>query len=184
MVGLAKAYRSVGAGSRASYSGDTHSARSRHSLSYVLSACSAAESIQRFPDLIFTHKKLLQARSLTSPDAWVLPPALSFYAKSRYLFLWGTITEVCNRERYDYLTQRDNFIFGDKLSEHYYIVSYVSNTGNVNDSDWNPPKISAVQLSAAITACARIHMYQYISRSDCYYTDTDSAVLGSPLPED
>ncbi|GKV52669.1 hypothetical protein SLEP1_g59240 [Rubroshorea leprosula] len=70
MVGLAKAYRSVGAGSRASYSGDTHSARSRHSLSYVLSACSAAESIQRFPDLIFTHKKLLQARSLTSPDAW------------------------------------------------------------------------------------------------------------------
>lgn len=73
MVGPAKAYRSVGAGSRASYSGDRHSARSRHSLSYVSSVCSAAESIQRFPDLIFTHNKLLQARSLTSPDAWVLP---------------------------------------------------------------------------------------------------------------
>lgn len=27
-------------------------------------------------------------------------------------------------------------------------------------------------------------MYSYISRSDCYYTDTDSVVLGSPLPED
>lgn len=27
-------------------------------------------------------------------------------------------------------------------------------------------------------------MYQYISRPDCYYTDTDSVVLGSPLPED
>ena len=27
-------------------------------------------------------------------------------------------------------------------------------------------------------------MYPYISRSDCYYTDTDSVVLGSPLPED
>lgn len=72
MVGPAKAYRSVGAGSRASYSGDTHSARSRHSLSYVSSACSAAESIQRFPNWIFTHNKLLQARALTSPDAWVL----------------------------------------------------------------------------------------------------------------
>lgn len=41
-----------------------------------------------------------------------------------------------------------------------------------------------MQISAAITACARIHMYKYISRDDCYYTDTDSAVLGSPLPEE
>lgn len=40
--------------------------------------------------------------------------------------------------------------------------------------------MSAVQLSTAITACARIHMYPYISRPDCYYTDTDSIVLGSP----
>lgn len=91
MVGPAKAYRSVGAGSRASYSGDTHSARSRHSLSYVLSACSAAESIQRFPNWIFTHNKLLQARALTSPDAWVLvlriqlshPIAISCHIKKR-----------------------------------------------------------------------------------------------------
>ena len=41
-----------------------------------------------------------------------------------------------------------------------------------------------VQIAAAITACARIHMYKYICREDCYYTDTDSAILGSPLPED
>lgn len=27
-------------------------------------------------------------------------------------------------------------------------------------------------------------MYKYISRPDCYYTDTDSAILGSPLPEE
>ena len=27
-------------------------------------------------------------------------------------------------------------------------------------------------------------MYQYISRRDCYYTDTDSAILGSPLIEE
>ncbi|KAL2930264.1 DNA polymerase [Bienertia sinuspersici] len=37
--------------------------------------------------------------------------------------------------------------------------------------------------AAAITACARIYMYPYTSREDCYYTDTDSVVLGNPLPE-
>jgi len=50
MVGPAKATRSVGAGSRTSYSGDTHSARSRHSLSYVSSACQ--------PNLIKTLREL------------------------------------------------------------------------------------------------------------------------------
>ncbi|KAF9603635.1 hypothetical protein IFM89_037148 [Coptis chinensis] len=56
--------------------------------------------------------------------------------------------------------------------------------GNVIDTDWNPPKQSAVQMSAAIIAYSRIHMYKYISGSDYYYTDTDSTILGSPLPED
>ncbi|KAL2505782.1 DNA-directed DNA polymerase [Abeliophyllum distichum] len=93
----------------------------------------------------------------------------------------STITEVCDRERYDYLILSDNLIMGDKLSEHYYIVSYYSNTGAV---DWKPPKISAVQLAAAITACSRIHMYKYISRPDCYYTDTDSAILEVELPSE
>jgi hypothetical protein len=96
----------------------------------------------------------------------------------------STVTEVCDRERYDYLTQKKHLTLGDKLSEYYYIVSYHINTEQDNDSDWNPPKISAVQLAAAITACSRIHMYKYISRPDCYYTDTDSAILGSPLPEE
>ncbi|XP_074561393.1 DNA polymerase-like, partial [Curcuma longa] len=51
---------------------------------------------------------------------------------------------------------------------------------------WNPPKNSAVQLAAAITitASARIYMYPSISRDDCYYTDTDSIVLGQPLPKE
>lgn len=43
---------------------------------------------------------------------------------------------------------------------------------------------AAVQISAAITAGARIHMYPYISRSDCYYTDTDSVVLSQQLPNE
>lgn len=96
----------------------------------------------------------------------------------------SSTTEICNRDRYNYLLERDDFIFGNQLNSDYYIVTYVSNKKGVKDSDWNPPRISAVQLSAAITACSRIHMYQYISRPDCYYTDTDSAVLGEPLPED
>jgi len=32
-----------------------------------------SSSQRRWRDVIFTHNKLLQARSLTSPDAWVLP---------------------------------------------------------------------------------------------------------------
>lgn len=115
--------------------------------------------------------------------------AMSYVYKTLMNSLYGrfginpvsTVTDVCDRARYDYLTQSENLIMGNKLSEHYYIVSYYSNTG---DSDWKPPKISAVQLAAAITACARIHMYKYISRPDCYYTDTDSAILEKELSKE
>lgn len=97
----------------------------------------------------------------------------------------STVTEVCDYERYNHLMKScSNFIHADMLSERYYIVSYWSNPKEVPDSDWSPPRISAIQLAAAVTACARIHMYPYISRPDSYYTDTDSVVLGSPLPED
>lgn len=96
----------------------------------------------------------------------------------------STITEICTPERYEELMEKTKIIDDTKLSDYYYLVSYRGNTPFVDDSDWDPPRISAVQLAAAITACARIHMYKYISREDCYYTDTDSAVLGSPLPDD
>lgn len=96
----------------------------------------------------------------------------------------STHTEICGLNRYNELIKTRELIYGDKLSEQYYIVHYHFNAEHAPDSEWRPPRISAVQLSAAITACARIHMYPYISRPDCYYTDTDSVVLGSPLPED
>lgn len=95
----------------------------------------------------------------------------------------STITELCDEDRYKDLIRHSELIFGDMLSENNYIVAYHSNTGTVSDF-LNPPKISAVQLAAAITAYARIHMYPYISREDCYYTDTDSVVLGQPLPKE
>lgn len=141
-------------------------------------------------------------RRIAAPSEALFPPyskeakrngneAMSYVYKILMNSLYGrfgihpkcTITEVCDLDRYNHLTKKSDFILADKLSEHYYIVTDLSNTGQVSDSDWNPPRISAVQLAAAVTACARIHMYPYISRHDFYYTDTDSVVLGSPLPE-
>ncbi|KAA0062000.1 Integrase, catalytic core [Cucumis melo var. makuwa] len=72
----------------------------------------------------------------------------------------------------------------EKLTDYYYVVNYSSNSSLVDDHDWKAPWMSAVQLAAAVTACARTHMYPYISRPDCYYTNTDSIILGSPLPDD
>lgn len=95
----------------------------------------------------------------------------------------STTTEVCDEARYKHLIRHSELIFGDMLSENNYIVAYHSNTGTDLDY-WNPPKNSAVQLAAAITASARIYMYPYISREDCYYTDTDSVVLSQPLPKE
>lgn len=92
----------------------------------------------------------------------------------------SVVTEICGRERFDTLVDKERFIIAEELSEKYNIISYVTD----NDSELNQHRISAVQLSAAITACARIHMYDYIKRDDCYYTDTDSAVLGNELPQD
>lgn len=83
----------------------------------------------------------------------------------------------------DTMLRHSEILFFDMQRENNYIVAYHSNTKK--DSDyWNPPKNSAVQLAAAITASARIYMYPYISREDSYYTDTDSVVLSQPLPKE
>lgn len=95
----------------------------------------------------------------------------------------STTTEVCDEARYKHLFRNSELIRCDMLSENNYIVAYHSNTDKGPDY-WNPPKNSAVQLAAAITASARIYMYPFISRDDCYYTDTDSVVLGQPLPNE
>lgn len=95
----------------------------------------------------------------------------------------STITEMCDKNRRDFLLRKGTFINEDLLREDLYMVSYHSNMERGPDY-WKPPKNSAIQLAAAITACARIYMHKYISREDCYYTDTDSIVLGNPLPED
>ena len=115
--------------------------------------------------------------------------ALSYVYKILMNSLYGrfginpqsTKTEMCNKSRRDRLLRRAEFISEVILREDLYMVSYLTNPGK-GPSYWDPPKNTAVQLSAAITASARIYMYKYISREDCFYTDTDSIVLGNPLP--
>ncbi|KAK2995369.1 hypothetical protein RJ640_029001 [Escallonia rubra] len=93
----------------------------------------------------------------------------------------STVTDVCTLDRYNFYIFNSELIFAEQLSDKYYVVSYLGGRGS---DYWNPPRISAVQLAAAITASARIYMYPYISRKDCYYTDTDSVVLSQPLPDE
>ncbi|KAL2330707.1 hypothetical protein Fmac_018288 [Flemingia macrophylla] len=117
--------------------------------------------------------------------------ALSYVYKLLMNSLYGrfginpqsTKTEMCNKSRRDRLFRRAEFIDEVFIREDLYMVSYLTNPGK-GPSYWEPPKNSAVQLAAAITASARIYMYKYISREDCFYTDTDSIVLGNPLPEE
>uniref|UniRef100_A0A803NCT6 DNA-directed DNA polymerase n=1 Tax=Chenopodium quinoa TaxID=63459 RepID=A0A803NCT6_CHEQI len=116
--------------------------------------------------------------------------ALSFVYKILMNSLYGrfginpnsTKTELCDSERYHFLMKQDSFIGFHPIIENLYMVSYHTVTADDN-IHWAQPKNSAVQLSAAITACARIYMHPFISRDDCYYTDTDSIVLANPLPE-
>ncbi|GJV48177.1 DNA polymerase-like protein [Tanacetum coccineum] len=95
----------------------------------------------------------------------------------------STITEVCNFKRYTDVVSFEGFIHGDMLIENNFIVSYHTNTG-IDGTHWNPLKNSAIQVATAITTSTRIYMYSYISRDDCYYTDTDSVVLSQPFPEE
>ncbi|EPS72962.1 hypothetical protein M569_01793, partial [Genlisea aurea] len=90
------------------------------------------------------------------------------------------VTEICNKKERDEYLKKENFQSAEMLNENYYIVNYVTNCF-IDDEEWKAPKMSAVHLAAAITACSRIHMYPYICREDCYYTDTDSVILGNPL---
>lgn len=94
----------------------------------------------------------------------------------------STITEICDEKKRKNLLRHSDLIFSELLYENKYIISFHSNTDKGPDY-WKPPENSAVQLAAAITAYARIYMYPYISREDCYYTDTDSVVLGQPIPD-
>jgi len=70
------------------------------------------------------------------------------------------------------------------LGNAYWLCSYLSYDSSKATFINEPPRNSAVQIAAAITAHARIYMYPFLSRADSFYTDTDSVVRCSPLPEE
>lgn len=74
---------------------------------------------------------------------------------------------------------KPGFIFADKLNDNCHLRPLKIILLKKKEIH---PSIAAVQISAAITAYARIYMYPIISRDDCIYTDTYSAVTQHPLP--
>ncbi|XP_021745272.1 uncharacterized protein LOC110711201 [Chenopodium quinoa] len=116
--------------------------------------------------------------------------ALLFVYKILMVSLYGrfginpnsTKTELCDSERYHFLMKQDSFISFHPIIENLYMVSYHTVTADDN-IHWAQPKNSAVQLSAAITACTRIYIHPFTSKDDCYYIDTNFIVLANPLLE-
>nr|AFD29780.1 DNA polymerase [Silene vulgaris] len=119
--------------------------------------------------------------------------SLSFIYKLLMNSLYGRLginpeynkTEICDYERYRTILKTffaEACYFKDRkvIVVNYKYKPSIENKG----SPYKSHKLGAVQVAAAITANARIHMYKYINRDDCYYTDTDSVVLGSPLSDD
>lgn len=70
------------------------------------------------------------------------------------------------------------------LGNGYWLCSYLSYSSESSSFVNDPPRYSAVKIAAAITAHARVFMHPYITRSDCFDTDTDSVVLHEKLPDD
>lgn len=116
--------------------------------------------------------------------------ALSYVYKILMNSLYGrfginprsTITEICDKERFDIILNSGNFIFGDSLNDSHYICSYIANN-KVSGDSWKPPRIAAVQIAADITAYARIYIHPFLIE-DCFYTEKDSVVLSQPLADE
>lgn len=93
------------------------------------------------------------------------------------------VSEICSQARYYEILKKDpGFKDAHLLSPECYLVIYAKN--RATDEIWEPPKYSALHLSAAITSYARIKMQPFISRRDCFYSDTDSLVISEPLPNE
>ncbi|XP_074313961.1 LOW QUALITY PROTEIN: DNA polymerase-like [Silene latifolia] len=119
--------------------------------------------------------------------------SLSFIYKLLMNSLYGrfginpesTKTEICDEERSNLFLKTKGIKKFTKIKEDLNMITYINKRGRGGGpSEYYIPKMAAVQISAAITASARIYMYPFISRDDCYYTDTDSIVLGNPLPDE
>ncbi|MCD9640388.1 hypothetical protein HAX54_025675 [Datura stramonium] len=94
----------------------------------------------------------------------------------------STVNDVVyDAHRKHLLQTSEKFLYSHPLENNWHNVAYCVNT-QTNVDYCTSHKNSAVQMAAAITGYTRIHLYPYIARDNCYYTDTDSVVLGHPLP--
>lgn len=120
--------------------------------------------------------------------------ALDFIHKTTMNSLYGrfginpesTTTIILNKEEaLKFPMEHEGFMHSEELCEDRFLITCKNkrNADSLQKRD-KPPANAAVQISAAVTGYARIHMYPYISREDCYYTDTDSIVVKHPLPAD
>lgn len=94
----------------------------------------------------------------------------------------SSVTEICDEERYQHITRTIKPVIASELKKNCYMINYVVNPDR-QGAEWNPPRVAAVHISAAITACARIHMYPFISSPECFYTDTDSIFTTKKLDD-
>lgn len=133
------------------------------------------------------HNKRVEAKKLDNN-------ALAYIHKTTMNSLYGrfaissksTVGVLKSKEEAKRMSlEMDGFIDSHRIDEDVYLVFYKSNTASdLIEDGGKPPANAAVQISAAITAYARIRMYPYISRDDCYYTDTDSIVVENMLPDE
>lgn len=67
--------------------------------------------------------------------------AMSYFYKIIMNFLYGRfginlqsiVTEICNQKNYEDLMKKDNFQTTEKLTNHYYIVNYITNKNSINN---------------------------------------------------
>lgn len=75
----------------------------------------------------------------------------------------STITEICGEAQYNELLMLNGFQSAHPLGNNQWLCSYLFYDTQTEEL-YKFPRKAAVQISAAITAHARIHMYPYISR--------------------
>jgi DNA polymerase type B, organellar and viral len=88
----------------------------------------------------------------------------------------------------DYISDFENKFFDVIIAktelEDYFLIE-IKNNGNIVEAEESTHNIN-VAIASAITAYSRVHMSQFKNNPDfkLYYSDTDSAYIDRPLPED
>ena len=100
-----------------------------------------------------------------------------------------TKNDIVNNKKLIEMMEDNNILDVMHLGEDNHLITYIPNKKDNNyDSLFNniTSLNISISLSAAITAYARIHMYQFKKSNNDYnllYSDTDSIAIDRPLPD-